>query len=121
MQITTVTRNQIDIAVLASDAPLFTDTNAALDVMATVQYDTGCTRMAIPKALIAEEFFRLSSGLAGEILQKFINYRVKVAIIGDYSGYTSKSLKDFMYESNNGRDIFFVATEEDALERLSKA
>lgn len=58
MQITTVTRNSIDIAVLSGDA--------ALDVMATVQYESGCPRMAIPKALIAEEFFRLSSGLAGE-------------------------------------------------------
>ncbi len=43
-------------------------------------------------AVIAGEFFILSSGMAGEILQKSINYQVKAAIWGDYSHYTSKPL-----------------------------
>ncbi len=47
---------------------------------------------------ICDDFFDLSTRLAGEILQKFINYHVKIAIIGDFSIYTSKSLKDFIYE-----------------------
>ena len=37
-----------------------------------------------------------------------------------FSGYTSKPLKDFIYESNKGRDIFFVSSEEDAIEKLSR-
>ena len=61
------------------------------------------------------------SGLAGEILQKFVNYRLKVAIVGDYSRYTSKPLHDFIRESNRGRDVFFVSTIEDAVELLTKA
>ena len=40
--------------------------------------------------------------------------------VGDFSGYTSKPLKDFIYESNKGRDIFFVSSEEDAIEKLSR-
>ena len=44
--------------------------------------------------------------MAGEILQKFINYHVKIAIYGDYSVYTSKPLRDFIYESNHGKDVF---------------
>lgn len=62
----------------------------------------------------------LSTRIAGEILQKFINYQFKFAIVGDFSGYTSKPLKDFIYESNKGRDIFFVSSEEDAIEKLSR-
>ena len=54
----------------------------------------------------------------GGDLQKFVNYQTKVAIYGDYTKYTSKSLKDFMYESNKGNNIFFVATKEEAIERL---
>ena len=77
--------------------------------------------IAIDKKLIADVFFRLSTGLAGEVLQKFINYRMKLAIVGDFSGYTSKPLKDFIYESNSGRDIFFVATQEEALKKLASA
>ena len=69
---------------------------------------------------IAEDFFILSSGIAGEILQKFINYQFRIAIYGDYSKYTSKPLKDFIYESNNGHNIFFVNNLEQAIDKLSK-
>lgn len=75
---------------------------------------------AINKEAIIEDFFILSKGIAGEILQKFINYQIKFAIIGDYAKYTSKPLKDFIYESNNGKDIFFIENEEKAIEMLSK-
>ena len=73
-----------------------------------------------PKSII-EDFFILSSGLAGEILQKFINYGGKIAIYGDFSKYTSKPLKDFIYESNKGRDVFFVTTKEEAIQKISKS
>ena len=44
---------------------------------------------------------------------------MKIAIIGDFSVYKSKSLKDFIYECNNGKDIFFLPDENQAIERLS--
>ena len=75
---------------------------------------------AIDKAAVSEDFFRLSTGIAGEILQKFVNYRVKLAIYGDFSGYASKPLQDFIRESNEGRDIFFVATEDEAVARIAE-
>jgi len=62
----------------------------------------------VEKRSIADDFFILSSGLASEVLQKFVNYHTKLAIVGDYLQYTSKPLHDFIYESNNGRDVFFV-------------
>lgn len=74
----------------------------------------------INKAAVCEEFFVLSSGMVGEILQKFINYHVRVAIYGDYSQYTSKPLKDFIYESNNGKNFFFVSTREEAIQKLTE-
>ena len=70
---------------------------------------------------MAEEFFILSSGMAGEVLQKYINYRFKLAIWGDFSRYTSKPLHDFIYESNQGKDFFFVASQEEALRKLAEA
>jgi hypothetical protein len=103
-----------------SDGLIITDTQSALDLMATVKYETGCDCIAISKAAIAEDFFVLSTGIAGEILQKFVNYRVKLAIIGDFSRYTSKPLKDFIYESNSGSHIFFVGSEEEAIARLNR-
>ena len=65
-------------------------------------------------------FFIPSTGMAGEILQKFMNYHVKAAIYGDYSHYTNKPLKDFIYESNHGKDFFFVSTKEEAVQKLTE-
>ena len=121
MNIENITENGIDIAVISSDEMVITDTQSALDLLMSVKYETGAKRIALPKELICEEFFILSTGIAGEILQKFINYHVKAAIYGDYSHYTSKPLKDFIYESNNGRDIFFPATREEAIQKLARA
>ena len=73
----------------------------------------------VDQKLITEDFFVLSSGLAGEVLQKYINYGGKIAIYGDFSRYTSKPLKDFIYESNKGKDVFFVATKEEAVQKLA--
>ena len=65
-----------------------------------------------------EDFFILSTGLAGDILQKYVNYGGRIAIYGDFSHYTSKPLKDFIYESNRGKDVFFVKTEAEAIDML---
>lgn len=110
-----------DIAVVSSDEKLITDTQSALDLAMTVRYETGATDIILDKSAVCEEFFILSTGMAGEILQKFTNYHVRIAIWGDYSHYTSKPLRDFIYESNNGSDFFFVSTREEAIEKLTQS
>jgi hypothetical protein len=62
--------------------------------------------------------FKLSTGIAGEVAQKFVNYGFHIAIVGNFSGYTSKPLRDYIYECNNGRNINFVSTEEEAIKRF---
>lgn len=121
MNIEIIKGEKEDIAVLTSEEKLITDVQSALDLVMTVKYETGASRIVIDKKLILEDFFILSTGLAGEILQKFINYHVKIGIYGDYSRYTSKPLKDFIYESNNGNDVFFVDTKEAAIQKLLSA
>jgi hypothetical protein len=69
---------------------------------------------------IHSNFFKLETGLAGEVLQKFVNYHVKLAIVGDFKKYTSKSLKSFIFESNNGNQFFFVSDPLEAVEILKK-
>ncbi len=106
------------IAVVSSDSKVITDVDSALDLLMSAKYDAGTKYIVVDKKLIIEDFFVLSSGLAGEILQKYINYGGKIAIYGDYSHYTSKPLKDFIYESNKGRDAFFAATKEEAIQKI---
>jgi hypothetical protein len=119
MNITKVTENGVDIVIVSSSSVLINDVQSALDLIATVSYETGCDQMILNKSAICEEFFDLKTKLAGEILQKFINYQMKIAIVGDFSIYTSKSLKDFIYESNKGKCIFFMNSEEEAIKKLS--
>ena len=109
-----------DIALVKSKEIIIKDVQSAIDFIMTIKYETNCNKKALNKEAVINDFFILSKGLAGEILQKFINYQTKFAIYGDYSKYTSKPLKDFIYESNVGKDIFFIENEEMAIEMLSK-
>lgn len=112
--------NGLICAEVESDGKVITDAQSAIDLLMSAKYELGTKNLLIAKRLVAEEFFILSSGLAGEVLQKLINYGGRIAIYGDYSRYTSKPLKDFIFESNKGRDVFFTATRDEALALLSK-
>lgn len=121
MNIEYVKQNGTDIAVVSGPEKAIVDVQSALELAMSVKYEGGAQRIVLDKKAVSEDFFILSTGLAGEILQKWINYHVKAAIYGDYSRYSSKPLKDFIYESNRGKDFFFVATREEALQKLAEA
>lgn len=108
------------IAALPDNSKLIADVDSALDLLMSAKYEAGTEYIVVDKQQIAEDFFVLSSGLAGEILQKYINYGGKLAIFGDFSHYTSKPLKDFIYESNKGKNIFFTATKEEAIQKITE-
>lgn len=120
MKFEKIAKNNVTVAIVSSDVPVITDAQSALDILMSAKYDVGTKNIVIDKKLIVEEFFVLSTGLAGEILQKYINYGGRIAIYGDFSKYTSKPLKDFIYESNKGKDVFFVASKEDAIKMLTR-
>lgn len=119
MKTEVVIKNDIKIAVVQSDEPLITDSQSALDLIMTIKHESGCTSIAVNKEAITEDFFVLSTCLAGEILQKFVNYGIRFAIYGDFSNYTSKPLKDFMYECNRGKDVYFQPSASLAVDKLS--
>lgn len=110
-----------NIAVVQNDSLIITDLQSALDFAMTISYDTGTSNLVIPKECVTEDFFVLSTKLAGGILQKYVNYGIKLAIVGDFSGYTSKPLHDFIYESNKGKDFFFVPDVEEAIKKMESS
>lgn len=69
---------------------------------------------------ITPDFFDLQTKLAGEILQKFSNYRIRLVIVGDWSKYTSRSLEAFICESNKGKTVNFSSSPTEALKLLSR-
>lgn len=107
-------------AVVRSSEKVIIDAQSALDLLMTAKYEMGTKNIVIAKECIADDFFILSTGLAGEILQKYVNYGGRIAIYGDFSHYTSKPLKDFIYESNKGKDVFFVKTGAEAVDMLTR-
>jgi hypothetical protein len=74
--------------------------------------------VVLNKADLAEAFFDLKSGLAGDCLQKVSNYGRRLIVLGDYRGIASRSLKDFIYESNRTGKVVFADDLESAVEML---
>ena len=79
MNIETIQAPRGAIAVLSGGKVQITDAGAALDLAMSVRYETGASRLAIDKRLVCSDFFILSTGVAGDILQKLMNYRFKAA------------------------------------------
>lgn len=118
MTVEVINENGIGVAVVNSNEVLIKDVQSALDLMMNVLYNNRCERIVINKEAICEEFFDLSTRIA-ENIAKFVNYHIKIAIVGDFSKYTSKSLKNFIYESNNGKHVFFLPDEMQAVQKIS--
>lgn len=109
--------NETTIAEVISDETLIHNPGDGLQLMADLYYQ-GYGEVILHEQNITPGFFDLKTGIAGEILQKFATYRVRLAIVGDFA-YDSKSLRDFIFESNKGRQIGFVPSVEEAVRRLS--
>lgn len=118
MKIETHNLNNTDIAEIISDQILINTAVDGLDLVGNI-YFQGFDRAVLYEQNISPDFFDLKNGIAGEILQKFSTYRVRLAIVGDFSKYTSRSLADFIFESNKGRQVSFVESTTQALEKLS--
>jgi hypothetical protein len=98
----------------APDNLIIRNEQDALELLMNGNY-LGTRKILMQEINLQTEFFDLKTGIAGEILQKFSTYDGYVAIVGDYTKFTSKSLKDFIYESNKQGRVNFVSTKEEAI------
>ncbi len=115
---TCITENGVPIAILDTADTLHT-VQDALDRIADIGYTHQADRAVVPAEVLDPAFFQLRSGLAGAILQKFVNYGVRIAIVGDFTAYESKALQQFIAESNQGKQVNFVATQAEAIAKLT--
>ena len=69
---------------------------------------------------LGDDFFRLSTRIAGEVVQKLLDYGLRVAVVGDISQRVAESeaLRDWVRECNRGRQVWFVKDMEELAERL---
>ncbi|WP_316802199.1 DUF4180 domain-containing protein [Pedobacter nototheniae] len=110
--------HNIKIAEVISDEVIIYTASDGLDLLGDLYYQ-GFDSIILHKKNITPDFFDLKNGIAGEILQKFSNYRMRLAIIGDFSQHQSKSIQDFIYESNQGRHINFLDSVAEAVKKFS--
>ena len=118
MEIITHVNDDIHIAEISSSELTIKNVEDGLDMMGNMYYN-GYDRIIIHEKNIIPTFFDLKNGMAGEILQKFSTYRVRLAIVGDFDKYPGQALRDFIYESNKGRHVNFVSTIQQAIDNLS--
>lgn len=109
----------IKIAEVISEEIILNSVQDSLDLMANADYQ-GARKIILHEKNIYPAFFKLSTGLAGEILQKYVNYKMKLAIVGDFTKYHSKSFTAFLIECNRGNQFYFVATLDKAIEKLTE-
>ncbi|MBZ3696017.1 DUF4180 domain-containing protein [Phyllobacterium calauticae] len=79
------------------------------------------TLAVIPVSRLGDDFLDLKTRIAGEVIQKFVNYQIRLAILGDISAWadTSKPLRDFVYETNRGRSLWFIRDLAELEQRLA--
>ncbi len=117
MQLNLFEVNGHKIVEVESERVVIKDTRDALDLMADAQYKDATSILLYEKNL-KPDFFDLKTGMAGEILQKYTNYRMRLAIVGEFEKFESRSLQAFIIESNRGKMIAFVPDRETAIAKL---
>ena len=92
------------------DGPTLGSERDAADLVGA-SYSERALLICIPVQRLDPDFFRLRTGMAGAFIQKLINYRRRLAVLGDISAWISESnaFRDFVFEANKGRDVWFVA------------
>lgn len=118
MNIEITEHNGIPVALVSSEGIIINSEQDALDLLGNCGYQ-GADAIIISEENVSPDFFELRTGLAGNVLQKFSNYRMQLAIVGNFEKYESKSLRDFIYESNKAKRINFVSTVDEAKKALT--
>jgi hypothetical protein len=77
--------------------------------------------IAVPVDRLDNRFFQLRSGLAGAIVQKMVNYRLRLAVVGDITEQlaASSALRAWVRECQRGTTVFFVPSLDALTARLS--
>lgn len=92
-----------------------------LDLIASLVWGNDAAGLILHESQVDPAFFDLSTGLAGELIQKCTNYRVRLGLVGDFDRYPSKSLQAFIRESNRGSQVYFAKTLDEALTALGSS
>ncbi|GLF93050.1 DUF4180 domain-containing protein [Streptomyces yaizuensis] len=114
------TIHDVPVLMCPADGPPVAGESDALDLIGEAGY-LGASWVVLPVERLDESFFRLRTRVAGDIVQKFVNYRMGLAVVGDISRHTdaSEALRDFVRECDRGRQTWFPADTAELEARLA--
>ncbi|MEV5432436.1 DUF4180 domain-containing protein [Streptomyces sp. NPDC052701] len=101
-------RRGVQVLMCDPAGPTVVTEQDALDLIGSALFDAEI--VAVPVSRLDEKFFSLGTRIAGEIMQKFVNYRMRLAVIGDISRHmeASSALRALVHESNAASHIWFL-------------
>ncbi|KOA19283.1 hypothetical protein CLHOM_23890 [Clostridium homopropionicum DSM 5847] len=76
----------------------------AVDLIAAC-IENNARLLIIQEKALSEDFFNLRTGLAGTVLQKFVNYNIKAALIITNEEKISGRFREMITEANKGNDF----------------
>jgi len=97
--------HNLEIAEFVSDKNILNNPQDILGLI-VIAGEKDVSKVILHENNINPAFFKLKTGFAGETLQKAVNYHLKLAIVGNFRKYSSKSLKSLIYECNNSNQFF---------------
>ena len=89
--------------------------------MVGVCLEHGSAALLVDDGALPPEFFDLSSGVAGELVQRIVNYRLRMAVVVPDPGVYSASFQDFARELTRSGHFRFFRTRAEAAEWLAEA
>lgn len=110
--------NQKCVECYASESLIQAERDALDLVAACMEYDTNL--LMIHAQALSEDFFKLKTGVAGKVLQKFINYRIKTAILIPDDIKLSGKFKELLAEANKGNEYRAFTSKQEAAQWLFK-
>jgi hypothetical protein len=111
--------NDVPVLMCAAEGEAICGEREVLDLIGNASYQ-GAEWVVVPAERFDEAFFQLRTRVAGDIIQKFVQYRVGLVVLGDISRHTAAStaLRDFVREANRGRQTWFLSDTDELRERL---
>ncbi|GHO94539.1 hypothetical protein KSF_045870 [Reticulibacter mediterranei] len=116
---TLTTIHNVQVLTCAADGEKLKSERDALDLIGDAM-SYSAELVLVPVERLTEDFFQLKTGLAGQVIQKFVTYRLRLVILGDISEYVaqSRALRDFVYETNRHNQVWFIPNLQELSERL---